>query len=265
MVKSRTPVNVMLIRSTWTLTLSEPATIPRAYGLELVKDLHRRMNLPMGEEKIPTVTYSGILGSYFGSKEFLTFSAGNFYQLSLCGLQERAAKAISNLDISPCLELFGAKFNIVNRDDETSSYETLYQSLVAIEPEPNTRLKLKFLTPTTFAQQRTNLPLPIPLLMFRSWLERWNCFAPVYLGGDELLAYLSDAIALKSHKIQTHIFNFPHGYVNGFTGNVTLQILRNTKPLLANVANLLVAYAQFSGTGMKTRLGMGQTEIIVVK
>ncbi len=101
--------------------------------------------------------------------------------------------------------------------------------------------------------------------MFRSWLERWNCFAPVYLGGDDLLAYLSDEISLKSHKIQTNIFNFPHGYVNGFTGNVSLQILRNTEPLLANVANLLVAYAQFSGTGMKTRLGMGKTEIIVVK
>lgn len=263
MGKTRTRVNVMLIRSTWTLTLLEPATIPRAYGLELVKDLHRRMNLRMGEEKIPTVTYSGILGSYPGSKEFLTFSTGNF-QLSLCGLQERAAKAISNLELFPCLELFGAKFNIVNREDETSSYENLYQSLVATEPEPNTQLKLKFLTPTTFAQQRTNLPLPIPFLMFRSWLERWNYFAPVYLGGDELLAYLSDVIALKSHKIQTHLFSLPHGYVNGFTGNVTLQILRNTEPLLANLANLLVAYAQFSGTGMKTRLGMGQTEMMTM-
>ncbi len=264
MGKTRTSVTFMLIRSTWTLTLSEPATIPRAYGLELVKDLHRRMNLPMGEEKIPTVTYSRILGYYSGSQEFLKFNTDHFYQLSLCGLQERSAKAISNLDLSPCLELFGAKFNIVNREDETNSYESLYQTLVAIEPEPNTRLKLKFLTPTTFAQQRTNLPLPIPLLMFRSWLERWNYFAPVYLGGDELLTYLSDSIALKSHKIQTQLFSLPHGYVNGFTGYVTLQILRNTEPLLVNVANLLVAYAQFSGTGMKTRLGMGKTEIMTM-
>lgn len=30
-------------------------------------------------------------------------------------------------------------------------------------------------------------------------------------------------------------------------------------PLLANVANLLVQYAGFCGTGMKTRLGMGHT------
>jgi len=101
--------------------------------------------------------------------------------------------------------------------------------------------------------------------MFRSWLERWNYFAPVYLGGDELLSYLSDAIALKSHKIQSNLFTLPQGYVNGFTGNIRLQILRNTEPLLANVANLLISYAKFSGTGMKIRLGMGQTEIVLVK
>jgi len=98
--------------------------------------------------------------------------------------------------------------------------------------------------------------------MFRSWLERWNYLAPVYLGGDELLAYLSDAVALKSHKIQTRLFSLPHGYVNGFTGYATLQVLRYVAPLLANVANLLVRYAHFAGTGMKTRLGMGQTAIV---
>ena len=252
----------MLIRSTWTLTLSEPATLPRAYGLELVKDLHRQMNLPMGEEKIPSITYSGILGFCSGSKEFVNFNSEQFYKLSLCGLQERAAKAISNLNLSASIEIFGAKFNIVSRDEEISSYESLYQDLVAMEPEPIARFKLKFITPTAFAQNRTHLPLPIPLLMFRSWLERWNYLAPVYLGGDELLAYLSDAVALKSHKIQTRLFSLPHGYVNGFTGYATLQVLRYVAPLLANVANLLVRYAHFAGTGMKTRLGMGQTAIV---
>jgi len=252
----------MLIRSTWTLTLSEPATLPRAYGLELVKDLHRQMNLPMGETEIPSITYSGVLGFCSGSKEFVNFNPEQFYKLSLCGLQERAAKAISNLDLSASIQIFGAKFNVVSHDDEISSYESLYQDLVAMEPEPIARFKLKFITPTAFAQNRTHLPLPIPLLMFRSWLERWNYFAPVYLGGDELLAYLSDAVALKSHKIQTRLFSLPHGYVNGFTGYATLQVLRYADPLLANVANLLVRYAHFAGTGMKTRLGMGQTAIV---
>jgi CRISPR-associated endoribonuclease Cas6 len=264
MGESYTFVIYMLIRSTWILTTSEPATIPRSYGLELAKNLHKQMHLVMGENIIPNLTYSGLVGSCSASKDFLTFSPDNFYKLSLCGLQEQTAKAIAELDLFSSIELFGAKFDIINREDKTSSYESLYHTLIATEPEPMRRFNLSFVTPTAFAQHRTHLSLPVPILMFRSWLERWNHFAPVYLGGDELLVYLSEAIALKYHNIQSRIFSLPKGYVNGFTGNVTLQVLSRTEPLLANVANLLIHYANFSSTGMKTRLGMGQTEIISI-
>lgn len=251
----------MLIRSTWTLSLSETTVLPRAYSLELVKQLHNRLGLEMGGEEIPSTSYSGILGYYSSSKDFLTFHPDEFYSLSLCGLQEVAAKAIASLNLSPSLEFLGAKFNVINREDETTSYEELYTTLVANEPEPVKQFDLKFTTPTAFAQSRITLPLPVPALMFRSWLERWNHFAPVYLGSDELIAYLSNAIQLRRHKIQTRSFELYRGYVNGFTGDVTLQVLNRADPLLANVANLLVHYASFAGTGVKTRLGMGQTSV----
>ena len=249
----------MLIKSTWTLSVSEPTILPRPYSLELVKQLHQRLGLEMGNDTIPSVSYSGIMGFYSTSKEFLTFHPEECYQLSLCGLQEVSAKAISHLDFSESLEFLGAKFNIINREDEITSYEELYTTLVANEPEPVRRFELQFTTPTAFAQGGTNLPLPVPNLMFRSWLERWNNFAPVYLGGDELIAYLSNAVLLKSHKIQTRTWQLHKGYVNGFVGDVTLQIFNRADPLLANVADLLVQYSRFAGTGMKTRLAMGQT------
>lgn len=251
----------MLIRSTWTLSVSETTVLPRSYGLELVKDLHRRMELEMGGETIPSVTYSGILGYYSTSRDFLTFQPDEFYSLSLCGLQETASKAISALNLSPSLEFLGAKFDVINREDEITSYESLYTTLVANEPEPVRRFHLQFTTPTAFAQQSIHLPLPVPALMFRSWLERWNYFAPVYLGSDELIAYLSNYSMIKHHQIKTRSFQLQRGYVNGFIGDVTLQVLNRAEPLLANVANLLVDYSQFAGTGVKTRLGMGQTEV----
>lgn len=249
----------MLIRSTWTLSLSDPAVLPRAYHLELVKELHRRLGLEVGSETLPSVGFSGIQGFYQVSQDFVTFTPDEFYTLSLCGLQENAAKAIASLNLSPSLEFLGAKFDIINREDEITSYEQLYTELVANEPEPIRRFNFKFTTPTAFAQGHTHLALPVPNQMFRSWLERWNHFAPVYLGSDELIAYLSQAVLLKHHKIQTRSYQLPKGYVNGFVGNVTLQISYRTDALLANVANLLVQYSQYSGTGIKTRLGMGQT------
>jgi len=233
--------------------------LPRTYGLELMKELHRQMGIEMGGDTIPTTTYSGILGRSMTSGDFITFQSDEFYQLSLSGLQESASKAIAALDLSPKLEFLGASFEVCDRHDEITSYEALYQTLIAAEPEPVKRFDLQFLTPTAFAQDRTFLPLPVPTLMFRSWLERWNHFAPVYLGSDELIGYLGGAIALGYHKIQTHTFRIHQGQTTGFRGDITLKVLGHTDPLLANVANLLIHYAPFAGTGIKTRLGMGQT------
>jgi CRISPR-associated endoribonuclease Cas6 len=97
--------------------------------------------------------------------------------------------------------------------------------------------------------------------MFHSWLERWNHFAPVYLGSTELIDYLAAAVALSRHKIQTRRVAVHSSKITGFTGEVSLSILSRADPLLAHVANLLISYSQFAGTGMKTRLGMGQTQL----
>jgi CRISPR-associated endoribonuclease Cas6 len=252
---------IVLIRSTWTLTPDSCISLPKSYGLELVKLLHSQLHIDMGSEAVPSTSFGGLVGNCSTSKEFVSFQPGEFYQIHLSGLQEHSSKAIAHLDLFDKLEFLGASFNIIDREDTITSYEDLYHTLVASEPEPVRRLQLQFLTPTAFSQGRTHLPLPVPTLMFRSWLERWNAFAPVYLGGDELVGYFGEYIALSRHRLQTRSHPIHKGRITGFTGEVTLTILSRTDPLLANVANLLVQYAQFCGTGIKTRLGMGQTNI----
>ena len=249
----------MLIRSSWTLTTDTTVSLPKAYGLELSKQLHTQLQIEMGSEATPSTTFSGVLGHCRTSKEFVTFEPGEFYQLSLSGLQEPSSKAIASLDLGDQLQFLGARFNIVNREDEVTSYETLYHEYVASEPDPVRQFDLRFATPTAFSQSKLYLPLPVPTLMFRSWLERWNHFAPVYLGGDDLVGYFGEAIALSHHRIQTRSFQVHSSRISGFTGSVSLRVLSRADPLLANVAHLLLRYASFCGTGAKTRLGMGHT------
>ena len=80
---------------------------------------------------------------------------------------------------------------------------------------------------------------------------------------NELIAYLSDAIIIKSHKIKTRSLQLPKNYIKGFVGEVSLQLSYRVEPLLAKVANLLIQYAQFANTDIKSRLGMGKTEVNV--
>ena len=247
----------MLIRSVWTLTTDATVSLPKSYGLELSKLLHTQLGIEMGSEATPSTTFSGLMGHCTASKDFITFNPGEFYQLSLSGLQEPSSKAIAALDLGDQLQLLGASFNILNREDEVTSYEALYHECVASEPEPVRQFDLKFLTPTAFSQNKLYLPLPVPMLMFRSWLERWNHFAPVYLGGNDLIGYFGEAIALSHHRIQTRSVQIHSSRISGFTGSATLRVLTRADPLLANVAHLLTRYAGFCGTGAKTRLGMG--------
>ena len=257
-------VETMLIDSTWTITVPEIATLPRTYYLELMKQLHEKINLEIGEEKIPSSNFTPLLGNADVSKDFISFYPEQFYQFSLGGLTEYTSQGIAALELGESLSFLGTDFTILNREDTITSYEKLYTDLVACDPETTKYFSLEFLTPTAFSQNRVYLPLPLPNLMFRSWLERWNHFAPIYLGGDELIGYLQNAIALKYHKIQTRFHLLQRGYVVGFTGKVKLQVLHQSDPLLANVANLLLQYARFAGTGVKTRLGMGTTKAQVI-
>lgn len=249
----------MLIRSTWQLHVPEPVTLPRSHHLALTKDLHDRIQIRMGEEQIPSTTFSGIQGICDRSGDFTTFLPDQVYTLTLSGLQESSSIAIANLDLGVALEFLGAKFAICDRKDEITTYENLYTELVASEPESTRKFELNFLTPTAFAQNRTHLPLPVPQLMFRSWLERWNHFAPVYLGGDDLITYLTSYFTVTRHQIRTSTLPIYQGQCTGFTGQVTLQAIGKVEPLLINVAHLLVNYAAFSGTGIKTRLSMGHS------
>lgn len=252
----------MLIRSTWTLTTDTPLFLPKSYTLELAKLLHSQLGIAMGSEAVPSTAFSGLIGNCSASKEFVTFQSGELYQLSLSGLQENSSKAIADLDLGEQLQFLGAAFKITERVNDITSYEALYHEQVANEPEPVRQFDLRFVTPTAFSQNRLYLPLPVPALMFRSWLERWNHFAPVYLGSDDLIGYLSEAIALSRHRIQTRSAQIYSSYITGFTGHVSLRTLSRIDPLLTNVANLLVQYAQFSGTGTKTRLGLGLTQFL---
>jgi CRISPR-associated endoribonuclease Cas6 len=253
----------MLIASTWTLTPQKNALLPRSYCLELSKQLHQQIGLDIGNETIPSTTFYGLIGYYTRSDDFYNFFRDQVYHLYLTGLTNHSSQAIANLDLSDSLEFLGTQFQVINREHNITSYEQLYTNLVAEEPSPIRQFTFDFLTPTTFATQGTHLPFPIPALMFRSWLQRWNHFAPIYLGGDELISYLTQAIRVKRHRLQTRNFQLHRGFMTGFTGEVTLQLPFRTDPLLAHVSNLLANYAIFCGTGVKTRLGMGQSFLAI--
>lgn len=255
----------MLICSTWTLKPSSKTTLPVSCRLALSKFIHQQAGIEFGQAATPDTTFSGLLGRTHRADGFLTFYPEETYQMSLNGLQSDSVQKIADLQLPKTLEFLGTHFEVTSREDKKTSYEALYHQYVANQPEPERQLSLSFSSPTAFSQQRTYLPLPIPALLFRSWLERWNHFSSIYLGEQELIGYIEQSVVLSRHRIQTNVFPIHNSNISGFTGNIRLSILKRGDPLIAQVTNLLAQYSEFSGTGIKTRLGMGRTRLTEFK
>ncbi|HHS98464.1 MAG TPA: CRISPR system precrRNA processing endoribonuclease RAMP protein Cas6 [Chloroflexi bacterium] len=126
-----------------------------------------------------------------------------------------------------------------------------------------TRIRLRFLSPTSFRSREMHFPLPDPLLVYQSWLSRWNTFAPEDLRINvALLDVVAAHVAVGRYNLRTEMVDLGgNRKAVGFVGWVEYRILRPHLPgeEWIRYLNLLADYAAYCGTGHKTAQGMGQT------
>jgi len=116
-------------------------------------------------------------------------------------------------------------------------------------------IRLHFCTPTAFRQGDLDLPLPLPRLVFRSLLARWNAFAPISLPLDGEM--IDRTVALSSVQIKTRMFFDGRSHIPGFVGPVELRIMRRAPDEIVHALHILAEFAFFAGVGRKTTHGMG--------
>jgi CRISPR-associated endoribonuclease Cas6 len=129
--------------------------------------------------------------------------------------------------------------------------------------QPANYIEMRFTSPTSFGAGNLDFPLPEPAAVFKSWLSRWNDFAPPHRRiSTSLVETVLTNVAIDSHRLHTEKHDLGRGrpFV-GFVGEVTFAITKARKLNQALVwqLNALSDYAEFCGTGRKTTQGMGQT------
>jgi CRISPR-associated endoribonuclease Cas6 len=180
------------------------------------------------------------------------------------------------------IELAGATFRLKGATCDPAEHawagQTTYEALVKeyllrtgkVEP----RLTLQFASPTTFRRTAANssltdsegkaykvaghnVPLPLPGLVFDSYLQRWNAFAPVAFP-LEVKRYAEECVAISRYRLQTVLVEFGEVREVGFVGTCRFTALV-PDPYWLRLLHLLAAFAFYSGTGHHTARGMGQT------
>lgn len=165
---------------------------------------------------------------------------------------------------SPDIRLGGTMFTITDivtsaRTNNRWSRFVSYPDLIKQASRTRREITLRFLTPTTFGFGDSDLPLPLPRLVFQSYQRRFQEFCGVVFPPD-FADQVERYVVLKyfSH-LSTYTIVARKTTITGFIGDVTFSLQSSAPPEFIEQINLLADYAFFCGTGKKTAFGLGQT------
>lgn len=137
--------------------------------------------------------------------------------------------------------------------------ETTYKELVEkvfLSDELIRNYELNFLTTTSFKSQGEYQITPEIRWILQSLLNRWNLFSnEVSLDEKGLLEDLEKYLFLKKYNLHSEFFGLENTRIQGFRGN-TVFGCKGPKNL-RNLIVVLFTYANYSGIGIKTAMGMG--------
>lgn len=138
---------------------------------------------------------------------------------------------------------------------ETLSYSDLIS--YGLTNAQNVSFDLRFVSPLSFKSEDKTQPLPLPGLVFRSLLERWNAFSPIAFPQD-LTRYAAECLAISWFKLQSRSIPLKNsGMRIGAVGQIRYRALNHDKYWIS-MLHSLTRFASFSGAGMGTGYGLGQ-------
>jgi CRISPR-associated endoribonuclease Cas6 len=123
------------------------------------------------------------------------------------------------------------------------------------------RQKLQFLTPTGFKSQEQYQIFPSTELIVKSLWRSWHSYAQeLLLDGDDVREQLIQHIHIADYQLRSVRYPVKGNKIPAFQGSIGLQ-LHGPEPLV-RLLNLLLAFGEYSGLGIKTTLGMGGYRLV---
>lgn len=159
---------------------------------------------------------------------------------------------IPDLGGSPCRLL-----RVPTRATEDPDFLSASWEQIAFPPLAD-RLHIRFVSPTLFRRQGACYPLPDPVLLWQSWLSRWQPLAGFVPDGADLL---SEALPrISAYRLETVPVRMKGGLIIGFLGELEMD-MKHLPVAARRAATAVAGIGDFLGTGAKTTMGLGQTRL----
>ncbi len=122
-------------------------------------------------------------------------------------------------------------------------------------------ITVQFITPTSFKQNGRYVNYPDIRSIFSSLMNRYDASnAEESMRDEDTLEQLTEKTVLSRYELRSTIFCIEGIKIPAFIGKITLRI--DGTQTMANFANMLLNFGQYSGIGIKTALGMGAIRLL---
>lgn len=140
----------------------------------------------------------------------------------------------------------------------SSSYEALAATQLLRSEQIERSATFEFASPTAFHSNGVTMPVPLPELVFGSLVDRWNAFSPITLS-PEMRRFGEEMMAISRYRLESRAVGQKQTALRiGGVGHVTYHALGGDRYWLG-VMQMLTDFALYSGVGVQTATGMGQT------
>jgi len=148
----------------------------------------------------------------------------------------------------------------VTNIQRTSLSENEFLSRFFTVSSPCRRYEIEFRTPCTHKQEGSYVMFPGIDLMINNLSRRFSAFIQDYsLNDPEAMEQVIRNIRIVRYSLHSSVYYLEQTKITGYIGRMTVVI--NGPDQLARLAGAILSFAEYSGIGIKTALGMGGTGV----
>lgn len=120
-------------------------------------------------------------------------------------------------------------------------------------------IRINFATPTSFKSNGKYMIYPTTRAIYQSLINKFSAYADDFEKDmDGLLENFETYSEITDYKLRSTRFHLEGVTIPSFLGEITIKI---TGPqMMVNLANMLTAFGEYAGIGIKSSIGMGAIE-----
>ena len=145
-------------------------------------------------------------------------------------------------------------FEVISKNMQTITYKNLIDSTYFSDSAKI--FKVNFLSPTSFKIDEKYTLFPNIEAIYKNLIRKFDSFSTEFSIYDEdMLESLIDNTEIIGYNLRSTVYHLESIKIPSYIGNICIKIHGTQQ--MAQIVKLLLTFAEYSGTGIKTALGMG--------